>query len=45
MLEIIIALAKLEDKTLDNVVEVAKTKRLKRGGFNKRIYLERVETV
>ena len=45
MLEIIIALAKLEDKTLDDVVEVAKTKRLKRGGFNKRIYLERVETV
>ena len=42
MLEIIIALAKLEDKTLDDVVEVAKTKRLKRGGFDKKIYLEKV---
>lgn len=42
MLEIIIALAKLEDKTLDDVLEVAKTKRLKRGGFDKRIYLEKV---
>ena len=42
MLEIIIALAKLEDKTLDDVVEVAKAKRLKRGGFDKKIYLEKV---
>lgn len=42
MLEIMIALAKLEDKTLDDIVDVAKTKRLKRGGFNKRIYLEKV---
>lgn len=42
MLEIMIALAKLEDKSLEDVLEVAKTKRLKRGGFNKRIYLEKV---
>jgi len=42
MLEIIISLAKLESKTLDDVVEVAKTKRLKRGGFEKRIYLEKI---
>lgn len=42
MLEIIIALAKLEEKTLDDVVEVAKAKRLKRGGFDKKIYLEKV---
>lgn len=42
MLEIIISLAKLEDKTLNDVVEVAQTKRLKRGGFDKRIYLEKV---
>lgn len=42
MLEIIIALAKLEGKSLDDVVEVAKTKRLKRGGFDKKIYLEKV---
>lgn len=42
MLEIMIALAKLEDKSLEDVLEVAQTKRLKRGGFEKRIYLEKV---
>lgn len=42
MLEIIISLAKLEDKSLDDVVDVAKAKRLKRGGFDKKIYLEKV---
>ena len=43
MLEIIDALAVLEGKTLGDVVEVAKQKKLKRGGFEKRIYLERVD--
>jgi len=43
MLEIIIALASLENKTFDDVVEVAKVKRLKRGGFSKKIYLEEVK--
>ena len=43
MLEIISALATLEGKSLADVVEVAKQKRLKRGGFSKRIYLEKVE--
>ena len=42
MLEIIISLAKLEDKSLDDVVEVAKVKRLKRGGFDKKILLKKV---
>ena len=42
MLEIIISLAKLENKSLDDVIEVAKTKREKRGGFEERIYLEKV---
>ena len=42
MLEVMISLAKLEGKDLDDVIEVAKVKRLKRGGFNKRIYLEGV---
>ena len=37
------ASAKLEGKELDDVIEVAKVKRLKRGGFNKKIYLEGVE--
>ena len=43
MLEIIDALAALDGKTLSDVVEVAKQKKLKRGGFEKRIYLETVE--
>lgn len=42
MLEIIISLAKLEERSLDDVIEVAKTKREKRGGFEERIYLEKV---
>lgn len=44
MLEIIMALADLEDKSLEDVVEVANQKRLKRGGFAKKIYLEKVIT-
>lgn len=42
MLEIIQALAILENKTLDDIVEIAKIKRLKRGGFEKKIFLEKV---
>ncbi|MBQ2946605.1 MAG: nucleoside triphosphate pyrophosphohydrolase [Bacilli bacterium] len=42
MLEVISALAKLEDKTLDDVVEVAKEKVKKRGAFDKKIFLEKV---
>lgn len=42
MLEIIIALAKLEQKTLDDVIEVSKQKVKKRGAFDKKIYLEKV---
>ena len=43
MLEIIDALANLEGKTLDDVKNVADQKKLKRGGFVKRIFLEKVE--
>ena len=43
MLEVIMALAAVEGKSFDDVVEVAKKKRLKRGGFERKIYLERVE--
>ena len=39
MLEVIKALAELENSSLDEVIEVRKEKCLKRGGFNKRIYL------
>lgn len=42
MLEIMIALAKLEDKSLEDVLEVAKNKRQKRGAFDKKIFLEKV---
>ena len=41
MLEIIRSLAKLENKTLDDVMEVAKVKCLKRGGFEEKIFLEK----
>lgn len=42
MLEIIISLSELENKNLDEVISVAKTKRLKRGGFKQKIFLEKV---
>ena len=44
MLEIISYLAKLENSTLDNVIEIANKKVLKRGSFENRIYLEKVIT-
>ena len=43
MLEVMISLAKLEGKDLDNAIEVAKVKNLKRGGFEKKIYLKGVK--
>ena len=43
MLEIIESLANIEDSSLDSVIEIAKEKKLKRGGFNKRIFLESVD--
>ena len=41
VLEILRSIAELNGKKLDDVVEVAKQKRLKRGGFEKRIFLEK----
>ncbi|MBR3153075.1 MAG: nucleoside triphosphate pyrophosphohydrolase [Clostridia bacterium] len=41
VLEILSAIAKLNGKKLDDVVEVAKQKKLKRGGFEKRLFLEK----
>lgn len=43
MLEVIKALAILEDSTLEDVINVAKEKVKKRGSFEKRIYLEGVK--
>lgn len=42
MLEIIESLANIEGKELNDVIETAKDKKIKRGGFSKKIYLEKV---
>ena len=42
MLEIIKALAKLENKPLNDVIFVAEQKNKKRGAFDEKIYLEKV---
>ena len=42
MLEVIISLSKLENKTLDDIIQIAKVKKEKRGGFDEKIFLERV---
>jgi phosphoribosyl-ATP diphosphatase len=42
VLEIIKALAKLENKTLEDVIKVANKKVDKRGGFEEKIFLEKV---
>lgn len=44
VLEIIKAISELENKTLDDIVEIADKKRLIRGGFKKRLFLERTYT-
>lgn len=42
MLEIIRSLAKLENKTLDDVIECANIKAEKRGAFEEKVFLEKV---
>lgn len=42
MLEVIKALASLENKTLDDVIKTADEKSQKRGAFDKKIFLEKV---
>ena len=42
MVEVIRALAKLEGKSLGEIVAIADEKKLKRGGFDDRIFLEKV---
>lgn len=41
ILEIIKSISELNGESLDNVIEVAKQKRLKKGGFEKKIFLEK----
>lgn len=43
MLEVMIGLAGLENKELNDIIDAAHVKRMKRGGFKKRIYLEGVK--
>ena len=42
MIEVIKSLAESQNKTLEDVIELANQKREKRGGFEKRIFLEKV---
>ena len=44
MLEVIKSLAKLENKDLDDIINVANQKNSKRGSFNEKIFLEKVIT-
>ena len=41
LLEVIKSIAQLEDKTIDDIIETANQKKLKRGGFEKIIFLEK----
>ena len=43
MLEVIRALAKIEDKTLSDIILLADKKVLKRGAFDNKIFLEKVK--
>ena len=40
MIEVIKALAKLENRTLEEIISLAEEKRANRGGFDNKIYLE-----
>ena len=44
MLEVIKALAKLENKDLEDIINIANQKNSKRGSFNDKIFLEKVIT-
>ena len=43
MLEVMISIAELENKSLEDIINVCEEKRKKRGGFEKKLYLEKVE--
>lgn len=44
MIEVITSLAKLEGKTLNDVIEASSKKKEKRGGFDNKIFLVKVTT-
>lgn len=41
VLEVLKSIVELENRNLDDVIEIANTKRLKSGGFSKKIFLEK----
>lgn len=41
VLEVLKAIARLENKSLDDIIEVAEEKKKKRGAFEKRVFLEK----
>ena len=41
MLEVITYIAKVHNKTLDDIINIAKIKKDKKGGFDKKIFLEK----
>ncbi|MBQ8219079.1 MAG: nucleoside triphosphate pyrophosphohydrolase [Bacilli bacterium] len=43
LLEVMLSLSKTQNNNLEDIIDVCKTKRLKRGGFDKKIYLIDVE--
>ena len=43
LLEVMIALANLENKNLEDIINICDRKREQRGGFSRRLYLEGVE--
>ena len=43
LIEVIRSLAKLENKTLEDITALADEKKAKRGGFDEKIFLEKVE--
>ena len=43
MLEVMVSLANLENKELNDIIDAAHVKKMKRGGFEKRIFLEEVK--
>ena len=41
VLKVLKSIAKLKNRNLDDIIEIANQKRLKRGGFSKKIFLEK----
>ena len=44
VLEVLRAIAVMNNKSIEDIINIAKQKRLKRGGFEKRIFLEKTSS-